>query len=114
MPTVKKSKSIVTSKKSNNHVTLDYDVLKRAALVLRAANHPLRQKILELIEKEKSIHVTKLYVKLRLEQSVASQHLAILRRAGFVKTERNGKFIFYVINKDKIGQISTLIQEINK
>ena len=39
--------------------------------------------------------VTDIYVKLRLEQSVASQHLAILRKAGVVQTERDGKFIFY-------------------
>ena len=38
-------------------------------MVLRAVNHPLRQKMLELIEKEKNIHVTKIYVKLRLEHT---------------------------------------------
>jgi DNA-binding transcriptional ArsR family regulator len=36
---------------------------------------------------------------------VASQHLAILRRAGIVKTERDGKFIHYTINSDRIADI---------
>jgi DNA-binding transcriptional ArsR family regulator len=45
-------------------------------------NHKLRQQILALIETEKKITVTEIYVRMRLEQSVASQHLAILRRAG--------------------------------
>ena len=115
MQAVKKGKTKVTSKngRSNGKDALNYKELKKATMVLRAVNHPLRQKMLELIEKEKNIHVTKIYVKLRLEQSVASQHLAILRQAGFVTTTRDGKFIFYNINHGRISQISGLITEIN-
>ena len=115
MSRVKKAKTNTVSKngKSNGKDSLNYKELKRAAMVLRAVNHPLRQKMLELIEKEKNIHVTKIYVKLRLEQSVASQHLAILRSAGFVSTSRDGKFIFYTINNNRVSQISGLIKEIN-
>lgn len=57
--------------------------------------------------------VTEIYVKLRLEQSVASQHLAILQAsAGVVQTERNGKFIFYSVNRSRLGQISSLVEEL--
>jgi DNA-binding transcriptional ArsR family regulator len=56
--------------------------------------------------------VTDIYIKLRLEQSVASQHLAILRRAGVVSTERQGKFIFYGLDKDRLGQISKLVEDL--
>jgi DNA-binding transcriptional ArsR family regulator len=49
---------------------------------------------------------------MRLEQSVASQHLAILRRAGVLKTDRNGKFIYYSVDKDRMEQISKLIDEL--
>ena len=56
--------------------------------------------------------VTDIYIKLRLEQSVASQHLAILRRAGIVATDRQGKFIFYSLDKDRVGQISTLVEDL--
>ena len=66
-----------------NGVLLKVDLLevKKAALVLRALNHKLRQQILKLIDESGKMTVTELYVKLRLEQSVASQHLAILRKA---------------------------------
>ena len=50
--------------------------------------------------------VTELYVKLRLEQSVASQHLAILRKAGIVFTLRDGKFIYYSINYSGVKEIN--------
>ena len=69
-------------------VNVDLYNLKKAAMVLRAINHKLRQQILKLIDESGRMTVTEIYVKLRLEQSVASQHLAILRKAGFVKTER--------------------------
>jgi DNA-binding transcriptional ArsR family regulator len=56
--------------------------------------------------------VTEIYVKMRLEQSVASQHLALLRRSGVVVTERDGKFIFYSLDKNRIGEISQLLEDL--
>ncbi|HEY4967394.1 MAG TPA: metalloregulator ArsR/SmtB family transcription factor [Puia sp.] len=86
-------------------VKVDFINLKKAAMILRALNHKLRQQIVRILDEHKKLTVTELYIQLRLEQSVASQHLAILRRAGIVKTERDGKFIHYTINPDRIADI---------
>ena len=91
---------------------MDYLKIKKAALVLRALNHKLRQQILKTIDEQKRITVTELYVKLRLEQSVASQHLAILRKADIVNTVREGKFIFYTINEERIGDINKFVKDL--
>ena len=91
---------------------INFHNLKKAALVLRALNHKLRQQILALIETEKKITVTEIYVHMRLEQSVASQHLAILRRAGIVATQRDGKFIYYTVNYKRIEEINQFVQEL--
>ncbi len=91
---------------------INYHNLKKAALVLRALNHKLRQQILNLIESEKKITVTEIYVRLRLEQSVASQHLAILRRAGIVTTQRDGKFIYYTVNYKRIEEITGVVEDL--
>src|SRR5919107_4087485 len=88
---------------------IDLLQLKKAALVLRAINHKLRQQILKLINQKERITVTEIYVKLRLEQSVASQHLAILRKAGFVNTTRDGKFIFYSVNYTRLDQVHNIV-----
>jgi DNA-binding transcriptional ArsR family regulator len=72
----------------------------------------LRQQIVKFIDDKKKITVTEIYVHLRLEQSVASQHLAILRRAGIVKTERDGKFIFYSINLEKVNRIVRCVNDL--
>jgi DNA-binding transcriptional ArsR family regulator len=91
---------------------IDYLRIKKAALVLRALNHKLRQQIIKTIHEHQRITVTELYVKLRLEQSVASQHLAILRKAEIVSTVREGKFIFYAINEGRIAEINEFVKNL--
>jgi DNA-binding transcriptional ArsR family regulator len=96
---------------SENGTSLKIDLLnvKKAALILRAVNHKLRQQILKLIDEQGKITVTEIYVKLRLEQSVASQHLAILRKAGFVNTDREGKFIYYSVNTGRLEELNQFV-----
>jgi len=109
-PQTREQNGYGSAKNSLNN--LDYAALKKAALVLRALNHKLRQQLLKLIEEEKKITVTEIYVRLRLEQSVASQHLAILRKSGIVNTERDGKFIFYTVNYKRIDEISQFVKDL--
>jgi DNA-binding transcriptional ArsR family regulator len=106
-----KSETIVL-KKGQTDIQLDYAELRKAVLVLRAINHKLRQRMIDLLEEHGQMTVTDIYIRLRLEQSVASQHLAILRRAGVVITERSGKFINYSLDKDRLAQISKLVEEL--
>ncbi len=108
----KQKNEIILLKKGKADIELDYAELRKAVLVLRAVNHKLRQNIIDLLEESDSLTVTDIYIKLRLEQSVASQHLAILRRAGVVITDRNGKFIYYSIDKERLAQISRLVEEL--
>jgi DNA-binding transcriptional ArsR family regulator len=61
-----------------------------------------------LLDEHQKMTVTEIYVKLRLEQSVASQHLAILRRAGIVSTSRDGKFIFYSVNYNRLAEVGAI------
>ncbi len=91
---------------------VNFHNMKKAAMVLRAMNHKLRQQILALIDSEKKITVTEIYVRLRLEQSVASQHLAILRKSGIVNTIRDGKFIHYSVNHKRIAEINKFVNEL--
>ncbi len=105
---------IESNSKSDTDLKIDVLQLKKAALILRAVNHKLRQQILKLINQKGRITVTEIYVKLRLEQSVASQHLAILRKAGFVKTLRDGKFIHYSVNTDRLEEVHKFAQQLLK
>ena len=93
-------------------VKIDYAAAKTAALTLRALNNKLRQQIVKLLEERKRMHVTDIYVRLRFEQSIASQHLAILRRANIVTTEREGKTIYYSLNYTRIAEIMSFVDNI--
>ena len=107
-----KPKTDVTLRGDVDSPGLDYGDLRKAVLVLRAVNHDLRQQMIALLLEHERLTVTDIYIKLRLEQSVASQHLAILRRAGVVNTQREGKYIHYSINDDRLGQISRLVDQL--
>ncbi len=93
-------------------IKVDYLRSKKAALILRAVNHKLRQQMIKLIDEKQKIVVTEIYVKLKLEQSVASQHLAILRRAGIVSTQRDGKFIYYSVNYPRVQEVVDFVEQL--
>jgi len=78
--------------------------LRKSSEVLRALAHPLRMRILEY----------KIYSSLKLEQSITSQHLRILRQAELVETERRGKFIHYRLRYDKIDNAVNSIREFER
>lgn len=99
-------------KDQTTDLSFDSIKLKKAALVLRALNHPLRQKILKTVHQKQSVNVTELYKTLKLEQSVASQHLGILRKAGFVMPSRDGRIIHYSVNYQRVEELNSLVNEI--
>jgi len=104
-----KSNQLKSSVASLNQLSI-----KKVSLVFRALNHKLRQDILKFIEKNGKSSVTDLYIQLRMDQSVASQHLAILRRAGLLLTKREGKFVYYKLNTSKVEMINNMIVDLLK
>jgi DNA-binding transcriptional ArsR family regulator len=99
-----------TNVQTTSSLKIDTLSVKKAALIVRSINHKLRQQIIKLLDEHGKLTVTEIYVKLRLEQSVASQHLAILRKAGFVDTIRDGKNIHYSVNISKVNHLQNMIQ----
>lgn len=91
--------------------TIDNDRLQESTEVLRALAHPLRMKLLSFIDQNGVTNVNKIYNTLNLEQSITSQHLRILREADLVTTRREGKYIYYSINYDKLGQAAEAISK---
>ena len=93
---------------SKDELVLDTITLKKAAQVFRALNHDLRQQMLQLINLHSKMPVTDIYQKLGLEQSVASQQLAILRKERFVITEKSGKQVFYSLDHARIQEVQQI------
>ncbi|MEE9437405.1 MAG: metalloregulator ArsR/SmtB family transcription factor [Saprospiraceae bacterium] len=89
-------------------VVFNNERLNYSSELMRALAHPLRLKILEYIDSQGAINVNKIYNTLKIEQSITSQHLKVLKMAGVVHAEKKGKFVTYnidykVVNKAKIA-----------
>ncbi len=93
-----------------DEIKIDYQELKIAANVLRSLAHPLRMKIIKFIDKNGSINVNKIYKVLKLEQSITSQHLRILRNSRIVVSKKKGKFVFYSLNYKRIADLNKSIK----
>jgi ArsR family transcriptional regulator, virulence genes transcriptional regulator len=100
-------------KEKDEKIIMDTLHVKKSAIILRAVNHKLRQQILKKIDEKGKVTVTEIFTELFLEQAVASQHLAVLRKAGFVKTNRDGKFIYYSVNYSRLKDFLTIIGQLN-
>lgn len=90
-------------------INWDLPTIKKTSGIIRAVNHKLRMRMIDLLTGVDSMSVRDIYTTLRLEQSVASQHLAILRRAGIVIVEPRGKFVYYSLDYEVIEQAQEAI-----
>ena len=88
---------------------IDKNSLEIATETLRAITHPLRLSILAFIDKNRMVQVNQIYNTLKLEQSITSQHLRILRKADIVTTQREGKYVKYSVNYSKISLLKEKI-----
>jgi DNA-binding transcriptional ArsR family regulator len=85
-------------------------VLERASRVIRVVGHPLRLRLLELLEGGER-NVTDLMVSSGVSQARVSQQLRILRTEGIVDDRREGGRVFYRIIEPKVTRILDCIRE---
>jgi DNA-binding transcriptional ArsR family regulator len=104
--------NIIPAKGEEAAVNINQLEIKKAMIQVRAINHKLRQVMLQYIGQHDKITVTEIFQHLLLEQSVASQHLAILRKAGFVKTKREGKFVYYSANRQRLLDLNRFVSDL--
>lgn len=88
--------------------------LEKSSEMLRAVSHNLRLSIITLLEERGEVNVNVIYTSLKLEQSITSQHLKILRDNDIVFTRREGKMIFYSLNFDRLKRINDAINKFDQ
>lgn len=79
--------------------------LEAAASKLRAIAHPMRIAIIDMLNNEPQMNVTKIYKGLGIEQASASHHLNILKTKGVLVSKRDGKKILYSIKNTALSEI---------
>jgi DNA-binding transcriptional ArsR family regulator len=75
------------------------------ASYLKALGDPVRLQIVRAL-KAGPMSVSDLVLLLELEMANVSHHLRVLFHADIVTTERDGKFIYYAVNKDFLSSRS--------
>ncbi len=73
--------------------------VKRAVKILRLLSDESRLRIMLYLAKEGPTYVTKLCEVLELNQTTMSHHLSLLRNAELILPMREGKNVYYEINK---------------
>jgi len=77
------------------------EIYEMQANVLRMLAHPRRLEMLHLLA-DGPIGVGRLATRLHMSQPNVSQHLALLRTAGLVEVERNGREVRYQLSDPEV------------
>lgn len=79
--------------------------IDRAAYVLKAVAHPLRIKIIHMLNENDELNVSAIYKNLNAEQSLISHHLINMRDKGILDIRRSGKNIYYFLIDKAVANI---------
>ncbi|MBC8321226.1 MAG: helix-turn-helix transcriptional regulator [Bacteroidetes bacterium] len=79
--------------------------------IITAINHPVREKIVELLERHE-LNVTEIQKKINIEQAMTSHHLGVLKNAKLLKSKRNGKCVYYTTNDGMVLALRSFLGEI--
>jgi ArsR family transcriptional regulator len=85
--------------------------LSKANTLIRAIAHPLRVKILNYIGQNQPTNVNSIYKELKLDQSITSQHLRILKDAKVLNSTRKGKEIFYEVSVAYLSSVMLIVKQ---
>ena len=81
--------------------------------LLKALGHPLRLEIVNFIHQHHEVSVHTIYSSLKLEQSITSQHLKMMREAGVVVARKTERFVFYSVNYEVVNQFGAFLSGLN-
>lgn len=94
--------------------TIPDDVLEMAAGIMRAISHPLRLRILEVLETAKEANVSALCAHTGAAQPTISQQLSRLRLEGVLTTRREGTQVFYRLARPEVLGVLECIRKMGR
>ena len=90
---------------------IDMTIYNMQSEISKTLANPIRLAILHsLRDGEKSVN--ELTAILGISQSNLSQHLALMRQKGILKTRKQGTSIFYCVSNPKINQACDMVREV--
>lgn len=99
------------SRSAKRQRRLNLDAVRAAAAMLRCIGHPVRLRIIELLDRAGEANVTAIHETLAIEQAVASQHLNLMRDKGILASRREGVNVFYRIDDPRVTHVIDCIND---
>ncbi|MHC4223582.1 MAG: ArsR/SmtB family transcription factor [Planctomycetota bacterium] len=78
------------------------ELMGEAAEIMKCIAHPIRLRILEILEKTDEMNVTTLCEKVGASQPVVSQQLSRMRMGGVLASRRDGTSVFYRVARPEV------------
>lgn len=78
---------------------------------LKALSDPVRRDILQMLNKGK-MSAGDIAEQFPITQAAVSRHLSVLKDAGLIRDNRDGKFIYYEINTSVLEDVLLFIKEL--
>ena len=77
---------------------LSPEAVGNAAEILRMLSHPMRLRIIDLLNTADALPVSGITEYLGIGQAATSQHLNHMKRVGMIRSERRGKEVWYTVS----------------
>lgn len=88
---------------------LDYEALGQAAECLRTLAHPHRLRIVQMLLAGRYT-VGELAEACEIPSPVASEHLRLMQRCGFLASEKEGRFVYYTVAEPHLANIMGCVE----
>lgn len=85
--------------------------IEQASRAMKAMSHPLRLKILCVLG-DREVSVQDIVEQVGTSQSNISQHLAIMRDKGVLRTRKDANRVFYRVGDVRTLEVVSLIREV--
>ena len=84
---------------------ISVSTVQDAARVLKCIGHPVRLRIIELLDNRGEMTVSEIRAEVGLGQAAASQHLTLMRDKGILSARRDGVNVFYDVSDEKVVRV---------
>lgn len=95
---------------STTYRLTDLDALAQAAECLRVLAHPHRLRMIQMLLQGDHT-VTELAQACELPTAMASEHLRLMQRCGFLSSEKDGRRVYYRVAEPHLKQILKCIED---
>jgi len=100
---------MASTKAAKSRLT-DLEALAQAAECLRTLAHPHRLRMIQMLLRD-DYSVSELAEACKLPSAMASEHLRLMQRCGFLSSEREGRKVYYRVAEPHLKKILKCIEE---